>query len=303
MWFRADCILNVIVGLDAQKSLANGLLAFFFSAAVTGGLMIGVAIVGFYMSFNIIMGLLKATKAYILCVTALTLLAIVGGIFIPLMLFKNTFGYYKKWAQNVLGVIVQPMIMFAFLNVMISAFDNSLYSGPYSVMRTIAGNAVDTIGSVTPNNNSIVPNISFGFNLNKYMTDKKLYIPYKKGAVVDASPDILQAGVQSRDAGQVGSIVTPQQSEADRASKDAGRDSRDFLSGLPFDKINIAEMANIRQPAVEASGVAGSTKETDFLMEIAGAFALAWLTSYIFVAAMELIPQMSQRLSGSSLNV
>lgn len=299
VWFRADCILNIIIGLGAPKTLANGLLAFFASSLFTGGLMVGVALVGFYMCFNIIMGLLTATRVYLACVLGLGLMIIVGGIFIPLMLFKNTMNYYKKWGKTVVGLTVQPMVVFAFLNIMISAFDNAIYSGDFSVLRTLAGNSVDAVGLSGSN----ITNIQFGFNLNKYMEDKKLYNPEKKGLTIDLSPETFRSGIQSRQTGQTGKIVTPDPADAERASKEAGRDSRDFRFGMQFNTINTAEMAKVRVPKVQASGVSGSNEEADFLMEVLGSFALAWLVSFIFSASMAMIPEMTNKLTGVSLDL
>ncbi len=151
MWQRADCIFDMVVGLssaaalsggNASEGLSRGMVAFFFWNLQSGALGILIGIIGLYICFNLLKALLTASYTYVIALVVMSFLFLIGALFVPFIMFRNTFEYFSRWVKMVFSMILQPLILFAYLNVLFVAFDIMLYSGPNSLMATINGGPV-----------------------------------------------------------------------------------------------------------------------------------------------------------------
>ena len=76
---------------------------------------------------------------YCFCV----LMVLVSPLFIPLILFRATKSYFARWLRLTASFIIQPIILFAYLTMLLAAFDTVVFNGPNSLYHAIAGNAAN----------------------------------------------------------------------------------------------------------------------------------------------------------------
>jgi len=116
--------------------------------------------------------IIRAFFIYIAGYLGVTFLVIVSPLFIPMVLFKETKQYFDKWAKLLISFALQPVIMLVFIIFSLTAMDMAAFSGNYSIMYRIAGDA-----SRSPT-----------FDFNKYLTDNKIIIE-KSAAVAQVKAD------------------------------------------------------------------------------------------------------------------
>ena len=267
MWHRADCIFDMVIGLSAQAanngggaedSLARGMMAFFYYNLQSGALGILVGLVGLYICFNLLMAMLKASYTYIIALITLTFLFILGALFMPLIMFSYGYSFFERWVKMALAMILQPLILFAYLNVLFVAFDVMLWSGDNSLMNTISGGQAN----------------SASFNLHQYAQDNGLY--KEKGGQVGITADMNRSRLNQEapglNEGILGNSVMTDQHP-------------DFLdpSQLPI---------HLKYQTVDYTKINGGAAA------LAGATLLVGLSSYILLQFMDEIPTLAQELGG-----
>ncbi len=272
MWVRLDCLVNMIIGIDAANDLGNGLLAFFFGSFVSGSIGTLVGIIGLYFTVNILLGILKAVHIYLMASMSIVFLLILGGMFIPLVFFKNTFEYFRKWITMITSMILQPVLLFAFLTIVLAAFDVILYSGENSVFHTIAGDTA----------------YDADFNINDYMEDNGLYASKGVGFVLDFKEIAFNKGNKIAHEGLSGQIIENNQPDAmiDRDSPD------DTKVEFPYRPVDWQKVAALRGYEDSEAG------ESEFLKQIFASFLMAGMASYIFITLLNYIPILAVGLAG-----
>lgn len=184
-WLGIDCLIDSVIGIKILPSSGNtaptgsgewfnktyadtdastqgdgparGLLFFFFSSlqsSVTGGLL---AVVGFFFVYGMLSLIVRCFFVYIAGYMGVALLVILSPLFLPMILFKETKQYFDKWAKMFIGFAMQPVIMLVFIIFSLTAVDLAAFSGNYSIVYQIAGDASRTAP----------------FSLNKYLTVKR----------------------------------------------------------------------------------------------------------------------------------
>lgn len=181
-WLGIDCLIDSVIGIKILPASGNasplgsgewfnktyadtnattqgdgparGLLFFFFSSmqsSVTGGLL---AVIGFFFVYGMLSLIVRAFFVYIAGYMGVALLVILSPLFLPMILFKETKQYFDKWAKMFIGFAMQPVIMLVFIIFSLTAVDLAAFSGNYSIVYQIAGDASRTAP----------------FSLNKYLT-------------------------------------------------------------------------------------------------------------------------------------
>lgn len=184
-WLGMDCIIDTVIGIkvspdmtgtaatkglqeltvnrkadDKNPGMARGLINFFFSSMQSSIMGIILAVVGFVFIYSLVWMVLKALFVYIAGYIGIAFLMIFAPLFIPLVLFRVTSEYFKKWVKLTIGFALQPVIILAFVTFSVTAIDFAMFSGDYSVMYRIAGEE----------------SRKDGFNLNEYMETNKLIV-------------------------------------------------------------------------------------------------------------------------------
>ena len=190
-WVGMDCIIDTVIGIkvapDAndpqalnggalsknlqdltqnkksgdQQGMARGLINFFFSSMQSSVFGVILAIVGFVFLYTLVWVIIKALFVYLAGYIGIAFMMIIAPIFIPLVLFRVTSEYFKKWVKLCIAFVMQPVIILAFITFAVSAIDLAVFTGDYSVMYRIAGDA----------------SRQQGFNVNKYITEQKIVAP------------------------------------------------------------------------------------------------------------------------------
>lgn len=189
-WVGIDCLIDSVIGIRTDegqgtspdpgteeyyrdnlsatdKGVSRGLLYLFFSTAQTSVVGLMLAIIGMCFVWGLVMLIIQSLFAFLAGYIAATFLIIISPLFIPLVLFRQTKEqYFDKWVKLLMSAVFQPVFMLAFISFSVAAMDLAVYSGDYSIMYRIAGDA------------SRAP----GFSLNKYLLDNQ--IAYKKPSTI-----------------------------------------------------------------------------------------------------------------------
>lgn len=152
IWYHIDCALDALLGrILPGTTVASGLAGFFVAAilSTTAGIFIG--FMGFFLIVDLLYAIFRAVYIFIMAYMAIAVMAIIAPIFLPMILFTVTRGYFEKWLKLTLGFILQPIFLFAYLAMLLAAFDTVVYSGPYSLYRTLAGGNPNSTYYTQPN--------------------------------------------------------------------------------------------------------------------------------------------------------
>jgi len=117
-----DCKIARALGFAPNVSVPN-ILLMIVGAFLTGGLgilfFVGALMFGFFM----ISIAFRALHLFIMSMIAMAVLIYVSPITITCALFTKTNDIFKKWYKSLMGVALQPMILFAYITMMIAVFD------------------------------------------------------------------------------------------------------------------------------------------------------------------------------------
>lgn len=140
IWYRIDCMLDGIIGrIMPSSSIALGLGGFLVAAmmSTTAGIFIG--FMGFFFIVDLLFAIFRSVYIFIMAYMAMAVMAIIAPIFLPMILFSVTRGYFEKWLKLSLGFVLQPVFLFAYLAMLLAAVDTVVFTGPMSIYRTLAG--------------------------------------------------------------------------------------------------------------------------------------------------------------------
>ncbi len=140
-WDRLDCRILFYLGapLDGISGKIGtgsvGILAVLLGAApvlLAAGSIIGiifaggqilVALVCIFMAVMMMMVILWMCYVFILSLVALSVIIILSPLFIPMVLFQHTKGYFDGWLKELITYSLYPVVLFAFLSFMFIACD------------------------------------------------------------------------------------------------------------------------------------------------------------------------------------
>ncbi|OEY87065.1 hypothetical protein BIY23_01075 [Wolbachia pipientis] len=141
-WDKLDCRILFYWGAPLKGSIAKGgtLAAFallgsastlLIAGSVVGILLVGggilIAIAAIFMALLLMMVILWMCYIYILSLIALTVVVIISPLFIPMILFQVTKGYFDSWVKELITYSLYPVIMFSFLSFMFVACDKVFF--------------------------------------------------------------------------------------------------------------------------------------------------------------------------------
>ncbi len=140
-WDRLDCRILFYLGapLDGIGGKIGtgsvGILAVLLGAApvlLAAGSIIGIifaggqiliAIVAIFMAVMMMMVILWICYVFILSLVALSVIIILSPLFIPMVLFQRTKGYFDGWIRELITYSLYPVMLFAFLSFMFITCD------------------------------------------------------------------------------------------------------------------------------------------------------------------------------------
>lgn len=119
LWDTFDCKLFYYLGFrkDWYPKLLIVALANIFGFAF----FIIFLTASFIVMFVRIM--IYAVRMYVMVVLAIATLVYISPLLFPMLLFKPTASYFRKWLDELIGYVLYPMIMFAAIGLLITVFD------------------------------------------------------------------------------------------------------------------------------------------------------------------------------------
>ncbi|MGL9757556.1 MAG: type IV secretion system protein [Wolbachia sp.] len=116
--------LMVLLGAAPVLLVAGSVIGIIFA----GGQIL-VALVCIFMAILMMMVILWMCYVFILSLVALSVIIILSPLFIPMVLFQHTKGYFDGWLRELITYSLYPVILFAFLSFMFIACDKIFYRG------------------------------------------------------------------------------------------------------------------------------------------------------------------------------
>ena len=113
-------------GIEALEAV--GSLTFFtvmFGFFMAGNIMIVIFGLIFVMVFMSV--ILYFLTAYLVCMVTLYVMAYISPIFIPMVLFERTKGYFDSWLRIVVSCTLQPMVIGGFIALLLTMYDSAIY--------------------------------------------------------------------------------------------------------------------------------------------------------------------------------
>jgi type IV secretory pathway VirB6-like protein len=292
VWERVDCSIEVLVGgVFSYFTLSMGIAGFLMSALLSSTSGVFVALLGFYIVVQFLYAVAKAVYTFLSAYMAFTIMVLVSPLFIPCILFRVSKPFFDKWLRLTLSFILQPMIVFAYLSMLVVAFDFTVFKGPFSVYRVIAGDAVD----------------NDDFQLGAYLLQVPAYAKDGIGGkaiginprkiLKELPPEIPQ------DTGTIGIIAgMPVNTAVDDWTKHIysflGLGDND--TSLRFIKVDWPTTAVNWPVLAAAQGNSGGGDEMlpNFFRQLFASLFMAAIVAYIFLSMLDALPYLSAGLAG-----
>lgn len=133
IWDTLDCKLARAIGYGPKASAPN-LVMMILGGFITGGLGIVFIVAAFAFAIFLFSITVRALHIFLLSTTALILMLYISPVTITLSLFAKTKNIFDSWWKQMLGFVFQPVILFAYLGVLLAFFDYAVvgdvrYSG------------------------------------------------------------------------------------------------------------------------------------------------------------------------------
>ena len=75
-------------------------------------------------------------SSFIISMVCIAILGVLAPLFIPMVLFDYTKGYFESWVKLLISFMLQPMILAVFMSLMFTVFDRGFYNGCQYVSST-----------------------------------------------------------------------------------------------------------------------------------------------------------------------
>ncbi len=122
IWDVLDCKLMRALGYGPDVSVPN-LVISIFAGFLTGGLGILFVVATFFFAFFFLSLILRALHIFLLSTVAIVILIYVSPIVFTCILFQKTKSIFDNWLKQLIGLVLQPVILFAYLGIFISIFE------------------------------------------------------------------------------------------------------------------------------------------------------------------------------------
>ena len=108
-----------------KKAGAFSFFAVMFGFFLAGNIlivMLGLVFVVVFLSV-----IMYFITIYLICLITLYAMAYVSPIFVPMLLFERTKGYFDSWLKVVISCILQPAIIAGFIALLLTMYDSAIY--------------------------------------------------------------------------------------------------------------------------------------------------------------------------------
>ncbi|MGN7678799.1 MAG: type IV secretion system protein [Anaplasma sp.] len=139
-WDRLDCRMMFYMGSQLNGGTGVGVMltvllcAALLIPAILINAKVIICVVAFFAVLMLIFTVIWAVYVFLLSLIALTILTIISPLMIPMCLFQVTKGFFDGWTKQLMVYSLYPVILFAFLSLMFTVFDQ-LYFGNLEFVR------------------------------------------------------------------------------------------------------------------------------------------------------------------------
>ncbi|MFT7087691.1 MAG: type IV secretory pathway VirB6-like protein [Rickettsiales bacterium] len=161
IWDTLDCKIAKALGYAPEVSVPN-LALMIFAGLITSGLGMIFFVATFIFAFYLIALTIRAIHIFLISSMAIVIMIYISPITITASLFKKTESIFVNWRTHLISLILQPVILFAYLGILITIFDQVIVGS-----ATFSGSGIDSpkeivCSSVNAANDSIY--CIFGFD-------------------------------------------------------------------------------------------------------------------------------------------
>lgn len=307
IWQRVDCTIEFLIGgIISPINLFFGITGFLLAALFSQSVGLFVGLIGILIIGQLLWACVRAVYIFLSAYIAFALMAVISPLFIPLILFQATKGYFEKWLRITMGFILQPIFLFTYLAMLMAAYDVVVYTGPNSLYRIIAGSAVDNPG----------------FKFGRWVYVNGVYgESSQSGQAYNVNPiKTLDLVTQDTNVGIVGTArnnadlrvkVTEQLTSTDPTTE---HDAWFQANGLPKDiianNLNLLDYFRVDLPvkAIDWERLAAihgyaPADIADFWINLMLSAIMALLISYIFLLLLDLLPFIGSGVVGDVLSM
>ncbi len=134
VWDLLDCKLVNYINFGSCKYSLAGIIGMWIvnAALFVGGSGILLMIVSFIYTWILVLTVFKFAHIFILSVFMIAILVLLSPIFLCFALFEGTKSIFQNWFKLILGYIMYPALLFAFIALMLVTFD-SIYFGEFTL--------------------------------------------------------------------------------------------------------------------------------------------------------------------------
>ncbi|MBM5782117.1 MAG: hypothetical protein FJ368_01705 [Pelagibacterales bacterium] len=125
LWDTLDCKIARYLGFGPEASAAN-IALLILSGFFTGPWGLYFAMSLMFFGFFLIATTIRALHIFLSSCMAIILLVYISPLVIPAVLFNKTSGIFKGWVNQLLGFCLQPLILFAYIAILIMMLDKTL---------------------------------------------------------------------------------------------------------------------------------------------------------------------------------
>ena len=121
-WDRIDLFIGKIFGFGPQIVLFQGLLGLVGAALVSSTLGIILFLAGFMAIVDLLTFTLSVVFTFLMSYLLIAFMIIISPLIIPMALFFYTERYFQKWLAMLVGAMLTPVMLFAFLGMFMNIF-------------------------------------------------------------------------------------------------------------------------------------------------------------------------------------
>ena len=124
-WETIDKFLGTLFGFAPGIALFQGLI-WLGTGLVSGTASFGMGSGLIVALIEFIMLIIEIIYTYILSFTVVGFMLILSPMFIPTLMFRSTERYFRKWLDTILGAMLVPVFLFAFLSMSLGLYSSVL---------------------------------------------------------------------------------------------------------------------------------------------------------------------------------
>ncbi len=184
-----DCKLSRYFGYYSDNIGNPPIISIFIMGIFMAGLSILVMLPFALLFISILFFIIRVAYIFVVNSLTITILLFMTPIFVPMILFDRTKGFFQNWLKKILQNIMSPLFIFMALSLFLTVFDKYFVSNAifYGENEPIRGVYCDTICRISENNY---------FHLDPEKNEQRESCNESKGKIIDLKKNAPICAVQ-----------------------------------------------------------------------------------------------------------